>query len=270
METFQLVLKYAFFGLLQGFTEPIPVSSSGHLVLAQHLLGLEMEGLGFEVLVNFASLLAVLLVYQRGIADAAAGTWGYIRTRAPEHQAEFRFFVYLIIATIPAAVIGILFNDIISESLKGIHVFGWTLLATGAALWLIRNLRGYKREGVLTVKDAVIIGFAQAVALIPGISRSGATIVAAMGLGLNQAAALKFSFFLFIPISVGSMLLEGAELLQDPRLFALLLPYTIAFLCSFFASYYSLRWFMGIMERGNIKIFAYYCFFVGTWVLLFL
>lgn len=263
------IIIYSFLGLLQGLTEPIPISSSGHLVLAQEFLGLKIEGLSFEVLMNFASLLAVLLIYKKELVALTSGSWQYIRHRKSENRAEFRFVVYLLIATIPAAVIGLIFNDFISNSLKGVQVVGVTLIITGIALWLIRNMQGSKQDKDLTLKDSIIVGLAQAIALIPGISRSGATIVAAMSLGMKQQTALKFSFFLYIPISLGSMLLEGSQILRDPELFRLALPYSAAFLLSLVASYFSLKWFMGIMARGRLKYFSIYCFVVGGLVVTY-
>ncbi|GGG13306.1 undecaprenyl-diphosphate phosphatase [Paenibacillus abyssi] len=270
MDEVWLLVKFALLGLLQGFTEPIPVSSSGHVVIAQTLFGMEIQGLGFEVLVNFASLLAVLLIYRADLIRLTRNGWSYALHRDEASKADFRFIVYLVIATIPAGLIGFLFSDVISDTFKGLTTIGVTLLITGAALWLIRNMRGKKNDAELKLRDAFIIGLAQAIALIPGISRSGATIVAAMGLGLKQSTALRFSFLMFIPVSIGGMILEGADLIRDPELSTLALPYAVSFICSLFASYCALRWFMGIMERGNLKYFSYYCFAAGAAILLFL
>lgn len=270
LETLWETLKYAFLGLLQGATEPIPVSSSGHLVIAQHLFGMEVEGLSFEVLVNFASLLAVLVIYRHDIVRLSVNGWGYIRTREASYRPDFMFIIYLIIGTIPAGIVGVLLKDLIADQFKGMLTLGIALLVTAVALWLIRNLRGRKNDQDLSLKDAVIVGLAQAVALIPGVSRSGATIVAAMGRGMKQETALRFSFFLYIPISLGGMVLEAGDILKDPDLNRLLLPYLVAFLCALVASYYSLRWFMNIMRKGNLKIFAVYCLLLSLFVLFFL
>lgn len=148
-------------------------------------------------------------------------------------------------------------------------MLGIALVVTGIALFLIRNLRGRKNDAQLSFRDALIIGFAQAIALIPGISRSGATIVAAMGLGLKQETALRFSFLLFIPVSVGTFLLKFSDFINDPDLSTLWIPYLIAFLASLIASYYSLRWFMGIMAKGNLIYFAVYCLIAGVFVVIF-
>ncbi|WP_017754620.1 undecaprenyl-diphosphate phosphatase [Calidifontibacillus oryziterrae] len=265
-----LLIKYLFLGIFQGFTEPIPVSSSGHLVLAQHYLGLEIEGFSFELLVNFASLLAVLLIYRKDLIRLAVNGLKYIQTKEEKCKADFHFIIYLIVATIPAGVIGVLFDDEIGAIFKdGVKLIGITLIITGIALWAIRNLRGRKGDGDLAFRDAIIIGFAQAIALIPGISRSGATIVAAMGLGMKPETALRFSFMLFIPVSLGGMILSATDILNDPNLNALIIPYTLAFIGSLVASYFSLKWFMGIMARGNLIYFAIYCLVAGTAVVLF-
>lgn len=267
-----LLIKYALLGLLQGFTEPIPISSSGHLVIAQHYFDLEIKGLSFEVLMNFASLIAVLIIYRRDLLRLTTNGLSYITTKNESGKDDFKFIIYLIIGTIPAAVLGILFGDLIGERLKeNFKIVGITLIITGIALWLIRNLRGGKGDQDLNIKDALIVGFAQAIALIPGISRSGATIVAAMGVGMKQETALRFSFLLFIPVSVGSMVFGIEDLLADQRLRLddLLIPYIVAFLLSLTATYYSLKWFMNIMAKGNLIYFALYCFIAGALVLIF-
>ncbi|MCE4956435.1 undecaprenyl-diphosphate phosphatase [Macrococcoides caseolyticum] len=263
------IIKYIFLGLFQGFTEPIPVSSSGHLVLLQHFFGIKIEGMSFELLVNAASLIAVLLIYSKEIIALIQNSLKYIATREKQYLSDFKFAIYLIIATIPVAIGGILFEDAIESVVKSsAKVVGVTLIVTGIALWLIRNLKGRKKDGDLTLKDAIIIGLAQMVALIPGISRSGATIVAAMGLGLKQELALRFSFLLFIPVSLGGFILSISTLSKDPHINTLMLPYLCAFIASLIASYFSLKWFMNVMAKGNLKYFAYYCFVAGILAIL--
>ncbi|MCD8501792.1 MAG: undecaprenyl-diphosphate phosphatase [Bacillaceae bacterium] len=268
MEQLLTLLKYLLLGVFQGVTEPIPISSSGHLVLVQELIGVELGGLTFEVIVNFASLIAVLMIYRDSISKLFFGSVRYAINRKEKDLEDFRFVIYLIIGTVPAVIIGLLLGDQIAEYLKSVKTIGFTLLITGLALWLIRNLRGRKNDADLSMKDAAIVGVAQSVALIPGISRSGATIVAAMALGMKQATALKFSFLLYIPVSVGGIVFAISDLLKMPNLTELLIPYTIAFIGSLVASYYSLKWFMGIMARGNLVYFSIYCFVVGTLTIL--
>ena len=266
-----LYLKYFFLGLVQGFTEPIPVSSSGHLEIVSSVFGIVNEGLSFAIIVNFASLLAVLLIYKKEIASLAKNNYNYVFKKDKSQKSEFVFFVNLIIATIPAGLLGVLLSDIIDEKLSGIKIIGYTLLITALALFLIKNMHGGKKtDHDITIKDALIVGFAQVCALIPGISRSGATIVAAMAIGINQKTALKFSFFLYIPVSIGASILGFSDLLSDPKLNELIIPYSIAFVTTFFMTYIALKWFMGIMEKGKLMIFSIYCLIMGLIVIMFL
>lgn len=266
MEELITLIKYGFLGALQGFTEPIPISSSGHLVIAQKLLGVSVpeSDFSFVVLMNFASLLAVILIYRSDLIRLTGNGVKYVTDRDSVYKSDFMFIVYLIIGTIPAGVIGLLFEDWISDKFEGITPIGIALLVTGLALWLIRNLKGRKSEGNLTIRDAIIVGCGQAIALIPGISRSGATIVASMGIGMERETALRYSFLLYIPVSLGTIVLKISDIDFEKSL----IPYTIAFILSFIFSYFSLKWFMGIMERGNLKYFSYYCFAVGLLILI--
>ncbi len=272
MTIVSLVLFYLFFGLVQGVTEPIPISSSGHLVIIQDLFNLKLESLTFEVLVNFASLLAVLVIYRHDIIRLATNGGAFLfsqKKKTPAVKQDFLFIVYLIVATIPAGVIGVLFEDVIAETFSGASMVGLTLIITGIALFIIRNLKGQKSDRDLSLKDAIIVGLSQSVALIPGISRSGATIVAAMLLGMKQETALRFSFLLYIPVSLGTFLLKVSDIFSEGS-GEMILPYTAAFVAALIATYFSLRWFMNIMERGNLIYFSIYCFIVGSFAFFIL
>lgn len=270
MEQLWLTIKFLLLGLFQGLTEPIPISSSGHLLIAQYFLDVEIEGSvsTFALLVNTASLIAVLIIYREDIQRLVVNGLRYFKVKDEETTRDFMFIVYLVVATIPAAIIGLLFQDTIDDYLSTVVTVGITLVITGVALWLIRDIRGKRKDGNLTMKDAIIIGVAQSVALIPGISRSGATIVAAMARGINQETALRFSFLLFIPISLGGAVLSISDILNDDNLATLAVPYIMAFAGSLVASYFSLKWFMNIMAKGQLKYFAIYCFIVGPLVVL--
>ncbi|WP_077625150.1 undecaprenyl-diphosphate phosphatase [Sediminibacillus massiliensis] len=270
MNDFWLLLKYLFLGLFQGFSEPIPISSSGHLVLIRNLFQLEIHGLSFEVLVNFGSLIAVLLVYKNDIIRLIQNGFNFMVNKKEEGRDDFNFIIYLIIGTIPAGVIGVLFEEQIEDTFSAPQMVGITLIITGIALWVIRNIRGHKNDGEITVKDALIVGMAQAVALIPGISRSGATIVGAMLLGMKKETALRYSFLLYIPVSLGTVLLKADDIINDQQLDVLMIPYILAFLASIIATYYSLKWFMNIMAKGNLKYFSFYCFIVGIIAIILL
>lgn len=268
MDILLIFLKYLFLGALQGFTEPIPISSSGHLVLVEHLFEIKLDGLSFEMFVNTASLLAVFVIYREDIKRLFISSITYLLKREESAKGEFIVVLYLIIATIPAGIIGILFNDFIESELKTVYTVGYSLLITAIALFIIRNLKGYKKETQITWKDALLIGIGQAVALIPGISRSGSTIVAAMLVGLNRETALRFSFLMYIPVSIGGIILEIPDLMDVSWSSILLTAYIIAFIASFIASYFSLKWFVGIMKKGKLVYFSLYCLLIGTSILV--
>lgn len=128
---------------------------------------------------------------------------------------------------------------------------------------------GDKRRKDLTAKDAWIVGLGQAVALTPGISRSGATIISSIAVGMKQETALRFSFMLYIPISLGGVVLGLSDFIDEPNKAELAIPYLAAFVSTFIMSYFAMRWFMGIMKNGKLHYFTYYCFIVGTLLLIF-
>lgn len=270
MENFDIILliKHFIIGLVQGVTEPIPVSSSGHVMIASEILGLGEQGFMFAILTNTASLLAILFIYREDIIRLITGFLLYIKTRDRRYQNDFNFALCVIIGSIPAGVLGILLSDYIADNVS-MTVIALMLFVTGIALWLIRNMRGTKRDGDLTKKDAFIIGLGQAVALTPGISRSGSTVITAIAVGLNQETALRFSFMLYIPVSLGGVVLGISDFLGEPNKMALALPYSVTFIATLFMTYFAMRWFMGIMKNGKLHYFAYYCFVVGTLLLIF-
>ncbi|MEO4055102.1 undecaprenyl-diphosphate phosphatase [Solibacillus sp. CAU 1738] len=270
MENFDIIvlIKYIIIGLVQGFTEPIPVSSSGHVMIASELLGLGEQGFIFAILTNTASLIAIYYIFREDIARLLVHSILYLKKKEKRYLADFKFAVFVIVGTIPAGVLGVLLSDFIAEN-TSMTTIAITLFITGIALWLIRNLRGTKRDGDLTLKDAIFVGFGQAIALTPGISRSGATIISSMAVGMKQDTALRFSFMLYIPISLGGVVLGVQEFIEHPAEPSLVIPYIATFIATLIMTYFAMRWFMGIMKNGKLAYFSYYCFIVGTLLLIF-
>src|SRR5699024_8297055 len=264
------LMKYAFLGLVQGVTEPIPVSSSGHLVIARDIFNIEAQGLSFEIFLNTAFLLAILFVYRHDIISIIKNLWRYLVQGARDQEAitDFKYTICLIIATIPAGVAGLLLKDFIGENIS-VGFVGLMLFVTGIALWFIKNKRGDKIDGDLTIKDSIIVGLSQCIALTPGISRSGATIVGSIAVGLSQKNALLFAFLLYIPVSLGTALISVGHIVNDPNMNTLWLAYLIAFVITLFATYFAVKWLQNIMEKGNLIIFTYYCFALGTFAILY-
>lgn len=262
------IVKMIIIGIVQGFTEPIPVSSSGHVMIVSEILGLGEQGFTFAILTNTASLFAILYFYREDIVRLAVNSTRYLKTGSPRYKSDFRFILFIIIGTIPAGVLGILLSDYIAENVS-MATIAVMLFVTGIALWLIRNLKGYKNEKDIKIKDAFIVGLGQAAALTPGISRSGATIISAIAVGMKQDTALRFSFMLYIPVSFGGVILGLSDFLDEPNKTDLAIPYLVAFIVTLLMTYFALQWFVGIMKNGKLVYFTYYCFFVGVLLLIF-
>lgn len=263
-----LLIKMVIIGIVQGFTEPIPVSSSGHVMIASELLGLGEQGFTFAILTNTASLFAIMFIYRKDIARLIINSFQYIKTREGHYQSDFRFVFFLVIATIPAGLLGVLLNDFIADQV-GMTTIAIMLLITGLALWFVRNLEGYKGDSDLTMKDAFLVGLGQAVAITPGISRSGATVVSALAVGMKRDTALRFSFMLYIPVSVGGLVLGVSDFLNESNKAELAIPYLATFVATLFMTYIATKWFIGIMKSGKLVYFTYYCFIVGILLLIF-
>ncbi|MEI3604910.1 undecaprenyl-diphosphate phosphatase [Pseudogracilibacillus sp. SE30717A] len=263
------LIKFLLLGIIQGITEPLPISSSGHLVILKDIFGIITPGLSFEIITHLGSLISIIIIYRKDIFSLLTESLRYIFRRENQYKNSFQFTFYILVATFITGIIGLLVEQYISEKLTKPLFAGIALLITGFFIWMIRNLQGEKSDRDLTIKDAMIVGLAQATALIPGISRSGATVVAAMLLGMKRETALRFSFLLFIPVSVGINVLSLSEIIQDEHFIPNIIPYLLAFLASLLATYFALKWFMNVMIKGKLIIFSIYCFIVGTAVIVY-
>lgn len=264
-------IKYIILAIIQGFTEPIPISSSGHLVIFKRILNSGvLNDLNFEIIVNFGSLIAIVVYFWKDIINLIKDFFLYIKTRNKKYYDNFKYCLLIIIGTIPAGIIGLLFKDYIEELLSGVKIVGIALLITALFLFLIRNIKGQKSDKEISYLDALIIGLFQSVALLPGISRSGATIVGGMLRNLKRDVAFKFSFILYIPISSATMLLGVKDLVDANISSTLALTYFVAMIVSGIITYISTKWFNNIMKRGKLIYFVYYCLIVGLLVILFL
>lgn len=266
-----MIFWYLILGLIQGFTEPIPVSSSGHLVIFQNLFNIEaLDDLNFSIFANFGSLIAIIIIFWKDITEIIKDFFLYIKTSEKKYYHNFRYAMFIIFATIPAGIIGLLFNDVVEKYMSNVKYVGVALLVTALFLFIIRKMNGKKTENKMTMKDALKIGLFQVVALLPGISRSGATIVGGMFCGLTREAAFKFSFMLYIPISLATMLLGVKDVVGSGISMDIMCCYLVGMLAAFILTYYATKWFKNIMLNGKLIYFVYYCLAAGILVLLFL
>lgn len=279
MELLQNIIVYAILGAIQGFSEPIPISSSGHLVIFKTIFEnfgwrFPQTDITFEVLVNTGSLLAIMFYYRKDIARLFVSFFSYILKAdvRDEKLPDFRYCMLLIVATIPAAIGGVLFNDYIETAFSNVKLVGCTLLVTSVLLMLIHKYgyRGKRTKRKLNLWDALRMGCFQLVALLPGISRSGSTITGGMLGGLEQKTARDFSFFMFMPVSLGAIVLKLKDFISSPTLSTLAIPYLIAFVVSGVVTYLALQLLFSILNKHKMNYFSCYCFVMGLFALFIL
>jgi undecaprenyl-diphosphatase len=283
MQEFVEALKYLLLGLIQGVTEVLPISSSGHVELSKFLLEMDFaENLMFLILVNTGSLLAFLVIYFKDLLRLVKDFFIYLKHPETREMTSpnFHFLLKLGVASIPAALVGVLFSDFIDQMLAtySILLSGVGLLLTATILYLIGYRRYRHGLSSISYKESFLIGLAQAVALVPGVSRSGMTTAVALKKGINIETALKFSFMMYIPISIGSIFLYliKAALMEDST--STLLPgseyvmyYLLAFVGAFIATFFAFKVIFNIFRTNKLKYFSYYCFVIGLLsILLFI
>ncbi|MFQ6112034.1 MAG: undecaprenyl-diphosphate phosphatase [Nitrospinota bacterium] len=254
-------------GAVQGLTEFLPVSSSGHLVLMQKLLGLKEPELLLDIMLHVGTLAAIAAVFFRELRGMAAGAAAALLRRRAVEPASPRLAWLILVGTIPTVLMGVLFSRYFEMVFGSAPWTGGMLLITGGLLFLTRIVpHGRRGLDSMGVPDALLIGALQGFALLPGISRSGATISGALFLGLSRPLAGSFSFLLAVPAIVGALLLKGRELAALPPqgAGALVLGALLAAGVGFIA----LKLLLRLLREGKLSSFAYYCWALGALALL--
>lgn len=268
METFEALIL----GLLQGLTEYLPVSSSGHLAIGSHILDIEAEeNLMFTVAVHVATVLSTLVVLGGEIFRLVRGTFGPFNAGASglaRLNADQRYMLNILVSMIPIFVVGIFFKDAVES------IFGQGLLVVGCCLLVTAGLLAYsylskpRQKESISLVDAFIIGIAQAVAVLPGLSRSGSTIATGLILGNNKAHMAQFSFLMVIPPILGEALLDTIEVAKKGFSAAFgdlsVMALVVGFVAAFVSGIAACKWMIGIVRRGKLIYFAYYCVAVGA------
>ncbi len=264
------IIMYMILGIIQGFTEPIPVSSSGHLVIFKSILNVEsLNDLNFEIFVNFGSFIAIAYFYRKEIINIIKDFFMYIKTKDKKYSINYKYAWMIVISTIPAGIIGLLLKDVI-ESVSSTKIVGISLLITSFMLFLVKDIKGKKKKEDMSFKDAIIIGIFQVIALFPGISRSGSTLVGGMSRNLERETAFKYSFMLYLPISIATMILGVKDVLDNRISSDFILPYILGTITACIVTYFSIQWFKNVMEKGKLKYFVYYCLIAGIITILFI
>lgn len=253
-------LKAIVLGLVQGLTEFLPVSSSGHLVIAQKLMNFSEASLATDAILHLGTLGAVILYFRAELGVVLGSAWNWLRWR--QRDENLRLVVFLAVGSVPAAAAGVAFDKLFEQAFASVMVVGLMLITTGVLLWLVDGRSdGARSLQSMRLSDSVWVGLAQMAAIMPGLSRSGATIAAGIWRGLERAEAAKFSFLLSVPIIMGasafSTLRDGFAI-PDPQIVA------VATLTAGVSGFAAITLLMKIIKAQRLRLFAVYCFIMGS------
>lgn len=247
-----------FLGIVQGLTEFLPISSSGHLVLFQRLFGLEEGALTFDVLLHFGTLIAVFAVYWRDILHLLLNPFGKLAR-------------LILVGAIPTAVIGLLFKDMFDSMFASGATIGAEFVITGVVIWWADSARrGSKGLGEMGYRDALLIGTLQGAAILPAISRSGLTIMGALFRGLDRELAAKYSFLVSIPVILGANLLEMQDVVKGSSSLTSTIGLVEIFgmLAAAVAGYFAIKYMIRLIVNKGMRMFAWYVWGLGALILL--
>lgn len=262
-------LEAIILGIVQGLTEFLPVSSTGHLILAREVLGLDAEfGLAVDAMLHLATAGAVLIYFRHDILRLVRSTVALMRGREVE-RAQKMLIGALVLGTIPAVVLGLLLEDSIETTFRSAELVAWVLIA-GSGLFLMAEYVSKRYESVreISVKRGVAIGFFQALALLPGMSRSGATISGGLLLGLSREEAARFAFLLSFPVILGAGGLKFAELGASGVLAAEWLPILLGALAAFLSGLAAIHYLLKFLKNHTLMVFVVYRLVLACVVLL--
>ena len=260
------IFETIFLALLQGLTEFLPISSSAHLILPSQLLGFADQGLAFDVAVHAGSLLAVVLFFRVQVFELANA---FFASFAGKKSKDSMLAWGIVIATIPAVIFGLLFGDFIEANLRSIWVIAGTTILFAPLLWVADNKRGESRnEYSANWKTAIAIGMAQALALIPGTSRSGITITAALMLGFTRQAAARYSFLMSIPVILAAGGYKTLELCQSPNQINWS-DLGLGALFSFISAFACIHFFLKLIDKMGMLPFVIYRILLGLFLVGF-
>ena len=238
-------------GIIQGLSEFLPISSSGHLTIVSYFLNVQESGLTFELLLHFATLISVIICYRKDL-------WELVK-----HPFQ-KYVGLIIIASIPAAIAGVFFGDFFEALFDNIWVPTIALFVTATFLFIADNFRGNKTSADITVPMALMIGVMQMFAICPGLSRSGSTIFIALLLGLARTEAAKFSFIMSIPVILGGFLLEAFDVVKTTGTFALNPIEIVAAIAAAVSGILAIKLVVGLLNKGRLRYFGYYCVAAGA------
>lgn len=267
-----LLIKYIILGIVQGITEPLPISSSGHIFIFKQLFNTNMfNDLNFEIFVNFASFLAILIIFWKDVIDLISSFFKYIFNKKDRklYYDKFKYCMLIIVGSIPVGILGVLFKDEIETTLSKTWIVGIMFIITAICLLIVRNIKGKKGDYDITYKDAIIIGLIQGLALFPGLSRSGMVLVGCLLCNLNRESSLKYTFMLYFPVSIATFALGIKDVIDIGLSSTLIIYYIVGMIFSFIFTYLFYKVLSNVVKNGKLWKFSIYLFIIGIFVLIY-
>lgn len=265
------LIKYIILGIIQGLTEPLPISSSGHIFLFKNLFNTNLfNSLNFEIVANFGSFIAILIIFWPEIIKLVKSFFTYLFKKEKRKTTlnQFKYCLYIVISTIPVGIVGLIFKEKL-ENLYSLKGLAFAFLITALMLYIVRNIKGNKTDNDITFKDAIIIGLFQAVTIVPGISRSGTVLVACLLCKLTKDAALKYTFILYFPVSIATMILGVKDLIATPNINDMILPYSMGMIAAGIVTYLAYQWLSKLVKKGNLWKFSIYCLGLAIFIFIY-
>ena len=259
-------------GVVQGLTEFLPISSSGHLVLGEFLLKVKFDDISFEVFLHFGTFLSVAIVFRHTVWSMLKAVWLKAKSVFVEEVAlpgteDWHLFLLIIVGSIPAGIAGVLFKTSVEKSFSSVSFVCVMLLLTGTVLFMTQFFR--TARGKLSFSDALLVGLAQALAMLPGISRSGLTISTGIFRKVERSKAAEFSFLLSLPAILGATSLELKDAFSHVSPDQNLVIYLTGAVTAFVVGYLAIKVLLKVIKRGKFQYFGYYCLAVGLLFLVF-
>ena len=264
MDIFEAILL----GIVQGLTEFLPISSSAHLVLFEHILKIKLESIRFEVFLHLGTFFSVVIIFRQQILKLITALKVIFKKGDPESEQNLKLLGLLLVGTVPAIVIGLSFGEYVEKAFSSSTVASSMLILTGIFLWFTQFTRAKKDK--LNFGDAILVGLAQAFALLPGISRAGFTIGTSLFRGIKGEKSAEFSFLLSLPAILGASILKLKETLDENPSSGEIVFYILGGFFAFVFGYVAIRFLLGVLKKGKFQNFAYYCLGVGILSLIFL
>ena len=267
------LLKFILLAVIQGISEVLPISSSGHLQIVQEMLGMDTSSLTVSIFLHLGSLVAMIVFYRKLVFSIIGNSIKYVfksSERNDTNKNYLKLLFMIVIACIPAGLIGLLFKNKIESIFANTIFIGINLIITGCLLFLQKYIKGKKSLDRMNWLDAIIIGLFQTIGILPGISRSGITTIGGKVSKLQDEDAINFAFLLFIPVTLGTGLLEVVDIIKGDLVLSSndILLYIVGIIISGLVTYIALSLLLKIIKKGKLHYFAYYCFAVGLAVII--